>query len=176
MTLLFNRPSAFNERGEAILEPRYDDLSNHSPEDSDNADSNRDETVYIDGDEYPGGMVSDIHAVMVGNPKRLSNTDMLALIRHQQDVVCLEFPTVLAKVPIGIQKNACFVVDLSKLGHPKDVLSDNNGVWTNSRGVQKVTAIEVISIRAGQTDSQNDIYRVQTCYLYISVFSCARRF
>lgn len=88
-----------------------------------------------------GGMIDGVRAVLIGRSSPLLNAAMVAIIRGELEVEDVENPTILPRVPVGIKKNACFVVNLRELKVPDDVFKDDYGVWKAKRGVQKVRSI-----------------------------------
>ena len=63
--------------------------------------------------------------------KTFSSSEILMIILgsgHNNKICC--------KVPIGIQKNAVFVIDATRLKSPDDIRADDLGVWVNN-GVRR---------------------------------------
>ena len=63
--------------------------------------------------------------------KSLSSSEILNIIlgkEHENKIT--------DKVPIGVKKNATYVIDTSKLASPNDVRADDLGVWVNN-GVRR---------------------------------------
>ncbi|OWA53183.1 hypothetical protein BV898_17617 [Hypsibius exemplaris] len=109
-------------------------------------DRHRDEVISVhstdsasDGDDCQaaGGVVDGYHAVLIGQKRSLSSVAMFSLIQEQLEMEDPENPNILSRVPVGVKKNVCFIINMLMLKSPKDLLSDNNGVWTYDRGTVK---------------------------------------
>ncbi|OQV22963.1 hypothetical protein BV898_03014 [Hypsibius exemplaris] len=109
-------------------------------------DHHRDEVISVhstdsasngDGCQAAGSVVDGYHAVLIGQKRSLSSVAMFSLIQEQLEMEDPENPNILSRVPIGVKKNVCFIINMMMLKSPKDLLSDNNGVWTYDRGTVK---------------------------------------
>jgi hypothetical protein len=106
--------------------------------------------------------------IPVGKKRLLSAEDTVRCISHPQ----YKETHVCSKTPTYINHNIMFLVDMTKLGDPTDVDSDDLGVWHNNRvdslhfsvKVGKKEVAKVKKVPARSQSIKNNIYTLKRVY------------
>lgn len=84
----------------------------------------------------------------------------------QQDEIC-------SQVPFSVRKNGIFIVDLNRLGSPKDIMCDDMGVWMWSGSFKRWCLVsprgfvKLYKKNISLLDLNADSYRIWKRYYYL---------
>ena len=101
--------------------------------------------------------------------KLLTTQDLMNILLDSD----LKPESICTQVPFSINVNAAFVVDLSRLKSPKDILCDDMGTWTWNGSFRKWCSItehgfvKLLGRNLPTNDQPSNTYRVWKRYYYL---------
>lgn len=103
--------------------------------------------------------------ILVQSNKALSTSHCVNVILDPE----LSQKNICRKVPFGVDRNAVFLVDMTCLGNPRDILCDDMGTWSWKGSYRRWLTVDEdgdvhITGKEKPATSTSDLYHVWKCY------------